>query len=305
MEQFKTLLKKEYLTHQKTILAPGIIMVALMLTFLVAGVIMYINNPSEYHNLTFGINMSSHAEEECTIFSSGSIIGTVAEKTHLQYYLFGLYMPFMIFIAFMVFYIGLATGMLNDDAKRKCALFHTCIPVSSLLRYSVKLLSLLIYMTLTMIVVSIVYALYYFFGSLSLSGLSQFMKFATMGILQSSVLCFVQAISVFSLVWFFSAIYVEKTLTKSATTLFCTYMAPLLISRIFDAQHIVQGFWAFIWRRFTVNVNTGFFNIDEASFESVRSEITGVIFSSHTLVNILVGMVMFALGYLILKSREV
>jgi hypothetical protein len=305
MEQFKTLLKKEFLTHQKIILTPGVILVSLLLVFLVAGVIMYINNPTEYHNLTFGFNISPCANEEDPSFSVGAVVGTISEKTHLQYYIFGLYLPFMIFIAFMVFYIGLTTGMLNDDAKRKCALFHTCIPVSSLHRYSAKLVSILMYMMLTMVVVSILYALYYFFGSLSLSGFLQFMKFATIGMLQSSVLCFVQAISVFSLVWFCSALYVEKTLSKTASLFVSCYLVPLLISRIFDAQHIVLGFWKFIWRRFTVNVNTGFFSIDEASFESVRTEITGVIFSSHTLVNILVAMMMFALGYLILKRREV
>ena len=293
MEQFKALLLKEYWTHKRYIWLPviisGSIYILLLLLWLSAHLGLLGPDGAIIGDVTIG-------EDDCGCggisnmimfnFVTGAILAIVAAAIVL------------------INYIGLTASMLNDDFKHKCAVFHSTFPVSFMRRICTKFAIIVVSMPIQIIVLTVFNAI--IVHIVATHDYDYHLNYLVMGLLQGTIMMILMSFFYISIAWFFSAVFKEKTFSKTFNAYIFTVLGLMGIAYILGFYETLRKFSSFVGNLFRFDLtitNTEIWL--HGDVQTILMNNWGNIFSLDMLLRVLLTISFFTLGYLILSKREV
>jgi len=302
MKQFKALLLKEYWTNKKWVYMPLIISISLFVLFGIIAIIATFHPDGEVNTIDFWndyenvntFDMGMNYETEITLH--GRLVHS---------YALGMWMLIGSTLLILICYIVLTTGVINDDFKKKCIVFHTALPVSFLKRTMAKFAFIIGTLPLQMFGLSIINLLIVItFFSKNVT-FHQF-GYAFLGLLQASISLFIWATLLLSIIWFFSAVFKNKTINY----IILTYILSTSILGFIDwyfkveiVKYLVLPFLKMLFKfdiNFTISSIMILGDINNAVFVNWLN-----IFSTGSLWKLGFAAAFFTLGKNILSKREI
>jgi len=291
MQQFKTLLKKEFWTHKTATLLPGFIIFGIYVCIIIALIIAFVKNPDLQNGVYIGNGEMSLGEMREVEF----------DNTKVASWILGFVTPFFAMVVAIWSILGITNGALNDDYKNRCILFHKSLPVPFIKQTSAKLVYVLMliagyclsFSIVSMIINSILLAKSFHFGL--------FLVYGLVGSIQGSIYCCLQGFMLVSLTWFFSAIFISKAFIKTITSIAAIYLGLFIIGKIFAVSSVINGFFLKLLDIFfAVNTIELIYGNDAPIMETFAS-----IFNFDILIRLFVGCSLLVAGYFILNKREI
>ena len=293
MGQFKALLLKEYWTHKRYLWLPGIIFASIYILFLLLKLIAHLGilgpDGAIIGNVTIG-------EDDCGCggvssmlmfnFVTGAVVAIVAAAIVL------------------INYIGLTASMLNDDFKHKCAVFHSTFPVSFMSRILAKFTIIVVTMPIQIIVFALLNVL--LVKIIATHDFGYDMYYLFMGLLQGTIMIVLMSYFYISIAWLFSAIFKEKTFSKTFNTYIFTVLGLMGLAYILGFYEALKKFYSFVGRIFSFDLNiTNSDAWQHVSTQTIIMNNWGNIFGLDMLLRVILMVIFFGLGYFILSKREV
>lgn len=194
MKQFKALIKKEWVTNKKIFLIPiwmilgsyGAVLLGIFTEYIKTGHFSIIQTDFNYHNMP----------------SADLLMWTV-----------NLLLAFG--PAFLIFILSAVTSdnMLNDDFKRKCAIFHLSQPVNLWKLLLSKISANVVFFSIILLIINIFN--FFVVSSFMAVLIKGNMLYGFVGFIQSFILAVSNIFYFAALQWFFSSIFSEKSGIKT------------------------------------------------------------------------------------------
>ena len=293
--QFKALLLKEYWTHKRYLWLPGIISLGIYIVFLLLKLVAHLGVFGEDVVLIGEFNIIEGVEDSS---------GYIQRMMSMFNFVTGAVVAIVATVIVFFNYCGLTASMLNDDFKHKCAVFHSTFPVSFMRRILAKFAIIVVTMPIQIIVFALLNMLLVQIIATHDYGYNQYFLF--MGILQGTIMMIFMSFFYISIAWLFSAMYKEKTFSKTFNTYFFTTGGLVGLSYLLGFNEVMRKFFIFVVRLFSFDLTTT--NTDawqHGCAQTILMNNWGNIFSLDMLLRVLLMVIFFGLGYLILSKREV
>ena len=295
MNQFKTLLIKEYRTHKMFFWLPLII---LCIIYTCAGLLYLVhlyNNPGEYLVMDFSLDVNIPADlQDLNIFMN---IGNLA-------YFISLLSVVLVGAFVLLTYAGLTSSMVNNDIKHKCVLFHSSMPVSFRKRLKAKIaliLGTVPIQLLTLALINLFMMFVFFSNNVGFAQVYQIM----IGITQSIIILWIMMTLYLSTIWLFAATYKNKTEMNMIGTIWICSFIGVLMTQVFNLAFIWNPIKDFIFYLFRFRLFTYGCHCSNFDLQKLIATNWEYIFSIQTLVRLLFTVLFYAIGTYILSKREV
>ena len=295
LQQFKTLVKKEFWTHKTNILLPVYIQAGLYVGIILICLISMI-----------GGNMSLE-------MINNELMDANFGNLNTFFWFLGFTNVAILWLIFIIIYNGLTTSLVNDDFKHKCALFHTALPVSMMYKVAAKLFVLLaatILLYSGLVLVNVLVQIMVVKLILSNIDLSALFSYSFLGMFQGLIIFISSLLALFGLDWFFSAIFKEKTGTKTFSTIAVIIIFSSIIANFFGLVTQFKAFGSWLIRMFfpMFHINIGGSQLDYQTGRNIQIlilQIWGMIFSGEMVARIILIVLLFAIGTIIIDRREI
>jgi hypothetical protein len=296
MKQIKTLIIKEFHTHKTSFFMPAYIVGGLTLIILVLILVGY---------LKYGSPMVS---SDGMSFNYGAeVIPPEIAQSYLPFWLINFFNLMLPYIHLLIIYGSMLNSTLNDDWRYKCVLFHNSFPVSKLKRILTKYGYVLLSAFVVLLGISIITNLIQLcFVGYYLSPPSFFSAifYNFIGFLQAFIAVFLSIFVIMGTASFFSALYKNRTISKTLLTLgiFCLLFGLLLgKDRLGEFLEWLLMLYA---PQIRLALELGDMDIYSQLHEQIMSGWAGI-FSGATLLQIVFGVGFFALATVIMLKRKI
>ena len=288
-KQFKTLFIKEYRTHRKSVLMPAMLIAVFYVIILLTVMGTLLSNDISFNDFPI-INLSLDSAFDVLSISFFNILLSIAVSVLL--------------------YCSLVRGLLNDDIKHKCVIFHNSYPVSMIMKIGVKLvfaLSALFFVSLTIAIINAILFLPLFLMFQNSFNIVQLFSYTSLAFLQGMMLLFIPATLIISLAWMFSAIYQEKTVVKTIITIAVFWISVSIVSNYFGKGIMFANLRNFLGslifpRMVYLDADSYWYSL---SVEIAILEAWNDIFSFMMLVRLLFASLFFSIGTYFYWKREI
>ena len=292
MSQIKTLIVKEYWTHKKSMLTPAFIQGGIYAVILILVIIAFFNKSFSITTL------------------QSEISGTGITHHNLIFWIIGFFSTALPGLLVIFTCGGVVGSIVNDDYRKNCILFHSSFPVSMMKRILSKFfvtisstLAMVFLLSLFNIIIQMPFAIYL----INDINIIHMIYYNLLGMTQAITLYFVSAVLIICLQWFFSAVYNEKTASKSASIIAALIAVSFIIAKLFNFLPQLMSFIHRIIRFFLPTISIHFDEIlaENMQLRNLILQNWANFFSTETLLRLLFAFIFFAIGSFILYKREI